>query len=463
MVYAISIVALVLIFTIATTTPINMGILAFAGAFIVGGWVSGIPAKDIIDAFPGSTFIIVGGITLLFAIAKANGTIDLVIDRSLRLVGGRRWAILWMMFLLSGLLMALGSVLAVGMLAPIAMPLAKRNKINPFLMGMVISHGALACAFSPINLYGAFVNGLMAETGVGSNPAVLFAIPFAFNLLIAIVLFAIYGRDLVRNPILRPEDAPEALETTTSGGYTPTSTVPATTPLNGGAGNKPGTSVLVDSEIGVSAAPVLQPTNQRADMTRYRFATLAGILFLIVGSIGFGIDVGVSAICVSAFLLLLSPKSNPKILDNVAWPAVVLVTGMLTYMAVLTQNGTLDFLGDAASALGSPLLTALILCYAVAVISAFGSSIGTLGIALPLAAPMLAMGEVGALGFVAALAFSATVVDVSPFSTNGVMVLAEAEVEDKGKFQRKMLTYCAIIVAVAPIVVWTLVVLPTSI
>lgn len=146
-----------------------------------------------------------------------------------------------------------------------------------------------------------------------------------------------------------------------------------------------------------------------------------------------------------------------------AWPAVVLVCGMLTYMAVMTQNGTLDFLGDAASALGSPLLTALILCYAVAIISAFGSSIGTLGIALPLAAPMLAMGEVGAVGFVAALAFSATVVDVSPFSTNGVMVLANAQVEDKARFQRKMLAYCGLIVLSAPMFVWALVVVPTSV
>jgi hypothetical protein len=446
MVYAISILALVAIFTIATTTPINMGLLAFAGAFIVGGWVSGIDAKDIIDAFPGSTFIIVGGITLLFAIAKANGTIDLVIDRSLRLVGGRRWAVLWMMFLLAGLLMALGSVLAVGMLAPIAMPLATKNKINPFLMGMVISHGALGCCFSPINLYGAFVNGMMKDFGIGYNPAVVFVIPFALNLLIALVLFVIFGRDLVRNPRL----APESLHLDDNGDH-PGTTGP--TPTRG-----TGTATIA------SRTTVADPVGRQAvPMTRYRFATLAGILFLVIGSVGFGIDVGVSAICVSAVLLLLSPKSNPKIIDNVAWPAVVLVTGMLTYMAVLDQNGTLDFLGDTASALGSPLLTALVLCYAVAVISAFGSSIGTLGIALPLAAPLLTMGEIGALGFVAALAFSATVVDVSPFSTNGVMVLAEAEVDDKTKFQRKMLAYCALVVAVAPLVVWGLVVVPTSV
>ncbi|KZE99031.1 hypothetical protein A2J02_12185 [Rhodococcus sp. EPR-147] len=131
-------------------------------------------------------------------------------------------------------------------------------------------------------------------------------------------------------------------------------------------------------------------------------------------------------------------------------------------MAVMTQNGTLGFLGDAASALGSPLLTALILCYAVAIISAFGSSIGTIGIALPLAAPMLAAGELGAIGFVAAIAFSATVVDVSPFSTNGVMVLAEARVDDKARFQRKMLGYCGLVVLLAPPTVWLLTVVGPS-
>ncbi|GCE43221.1 C4-dicarboxylate ABC transporter [Rhodococcus sp. USK10] len=455
MVYAISIVALIAIFTVATLTPINMGILAFAGAFVIGGWVSGIPVEDIIDAFPGSTFIIVGGITLLFAIAKTNGTIDLVIEASLRLVRGRRWAILWMMFLLSGLLMALGSVLAVGMLAPIAMPLAAKNRINPFLMGMVISHGALACAFSPINLYGAFINGLMDSTGVGANPLVLFALPFVLNLAIAIVLFLIYGLDLIGRRAPRPVE-----ETSDGGGFGGSSrrSSGGGAPAGGPSGN---TATLTDREVIEEA--LSHEGMKPVKMDRYRFATLAGIGFLVVGSVLFGIDVGVSSICISAVLLLMAPKSHPKVVDNVAWPAVVLVCGMLTYMAVMTQNGTLDFLGDAASALGSPLLTALILCYAVAIISAFGSSIGTLGIALPLAAPMLAMGEVGAVGFVAALAFSATVVDVSPFSTNGVMVLANAQVEDKARFQRKMLAYCGLIVLSAPMFVWALVVVPTSV
>ncbi|ANS31559.1 SLC13 family permease [Rhodococcus opacus] len=440
MVYAISILALVLIFTIATKVPINMGILAFAGAFLVGGWVSGIPIDDIVDAFPGDIFLIVAGITLLFAIAKANGTINIIVESALRLVHGRRWALVWMMFLLSGALMALGSPMAAGMLAPIAMRLAGKKKINPLLMGMAINHGALGCAFSPITIYGAFVNGLIKSAGYEANPMLLFIVPFALNTLFLAVLFAIYGRDLLHE---LPEDRDEI-----TGASAGAPTRPHPSP---GSGTASATAVLPDVDV-IGHTP----------FNRERVATLIGILLLAVGSVAFNVDVGVSSICISTVLLLMAPKKMPRIEDKVAWPAVVLVCGMLTYMTVLKQNGTLDFLGDAATHLGSPLAAALILLYAAAIISAVGSSIGTLGIALPLAAPMLAAGELGALGFIIALAFASTVVDVSPFATNGSIVVAEADVEDRQRFQRSVLAYCGLVVLLAPLVAWALIVVPTS-
>ena len=442
MVYAISILALVLIFTIATKVPINMGILAFAGAFLVGGWVSGIPIDDIVDAFPGDIFLIVAGITLLFAIAKANGTINIIVESALRLVHGRRWALVWMMFLLSGALMALGSPMAAGMLAPIAMRLAGKKKINPLLMGMAINHGALGCAFSPITIYGAFVNGLIKSAGYEANPMLLFIVPFALNTLFLAVLFAIYGRDLLHE---LPEDRDEI---TGAGASAGAPTRPHPSP---GSGTASATAVLPDVDV-IGHTP----------FNRERAATLIGILLLAVGSVAFNVDVGVSSICISTVLLLMAPKKMPRIEDKVAWPAVVLVCGMLTYMTVLKQNGTLDFLGDAATHLGSPLAAALILLYAAAIISAVGSSIGTLGIALPLAAPMLAAGELGALGFIIALAFASTVVDVSPFATNGSIVVAEADVEDRQRFQRNVLAYCGLVVLLAPLVAWALIVVPTS-
>ncbi|MBK1788916.1 SLC13 family permease [Prauserella cavernicola] len=426
MVHTLSILVLVAVFTVATVTPVNMGILAFVAAFLVGT-VSGVTLEDVLGFFPGDTFVLIVGITLLFGVAKVNGTIDLVVAASLRLVKGRRWAIVWLMFALAAVLMSLGSVLAVGMLAPIAMPIAARYRINPLLMGMMLSHGALSAAFSPITVYGAFSSELVANAGLDVSPLLMFAVPFVFNVVFAVALFLALGRDLLRGGDDRVElDDPGE--------------------PSGGAGAVVATRARTTPEV---------------EVTPMRLLTLAGMVVLLVLG-AFGIDVGVASFVVATALLLLAPNRHSTAGEQVAWPAVLLVCGMLSYMAVLEQNGTLDLLGDAAVALGSPVLAALLLCFAVAIVSAFGSSIGTLGIALPLAFPLLASGELGAAGFVVVLGFCSTVVDVSPFSTNGVIVLAQAQVPDKRRFQRQMLGYTGLVVAGAPLLSWAVAILPSS-
>lgn len=471
MLYTVSILALVTLFAIGTMTPINMGVLAFAAAFLVGGWLSGIPLDDIFGEFPGSIFTIIVGITLLFGIARVNGTVDLLVNGALKLVRGRRWAIVWLMFFLGAGLMTMGSVLAVGMLAPIAMPIAKRYKIDPLLMGMMISHGVLGAAFSPITVYGAFTNGWLESEGLPTNPLALYLIPLGLSFLLAVVVFCVRGRDLLRadGPVIdidditdtdlptiadRPAPQPRGgeLVTTAPGvGQSATAARPDTGPM-----------------VVTTGSPTPEPTGERLEeieatgFTPLRVLTLVGMIALLLGSAVFQIDVGVCSMVIAAILLVIAPNQHKPAVNNVTWSAVLLVCGMLTYMSVLKANGTLAFLGDAAASLNSPLLTALILCFAVAAVSAVGSSIGTLGIVLPLAAPLLMMGEVGLIGFVAAVSFSAVVVDVSPLSSNGVMVLANAQVADRDKFQRSLFKYTGYIVLVAPILAWVLVVLPTS-
>jgi hypothetical protein len=66
------------------------------------------------------------------------------------------------------------------------------------------------------------------------------------------------------------------------------------------------------------------------------------------------------------------------------------------------------------------------------------------------------------IGFIAAICFCTVVVDVSPFSANGAIVLANAEVDNRIAFQRKMLRYCLMIVVVAPVLAFFAVILPTS-
>ena len=53
----LSILGLCVMFVIATILPVNMGVLAFVGAFLVGTPVAGMATKDIIAGFPGGLFL----------------------------------------------------------------------------------------------------------------------------------------------------------------------------------------------------------------------------------------------------------------------------------------------------------------------------------------------------------------------------------------------------------------------
>src|SRR5256885_16317588 len=76
---------------------------------------------------------------------------------------------------------------------------------------------------------------------------------------------------------------------------------------------------------------------------------------------------------------------------------------------------------------------------------------------LSLAVPFLQGGsDVSAVGFIAAMAVSSTIVDVSPFSTNGALVLANAKGVDRDRFFRQLMVYGGLVTLVAPLLVWLL-------
>lgn len=82
--------------------------------------------------------------------------------------------------------------------------------------------------------------------------------------------------------------------------------------------------------------------------------------------------------------------------------------------------------------------------------SAFASSTALLTAFIPLAGPLLATSSLSASGTVAALAIAATVVDVSPFSTDGALVVANARDDDRQRVYKQLMFYAGGVVLVAP-------------
>lgn len=59
-----------------------------------------------------------------------------------------------------------------------------------------------------------------------------------------------------------------------------------------------------------------------------------------------------------------------------------------------------------------------------------------------------------------ALSVASTIVDVSPFSTNGALVLANAQGTDRDRFYKQILAYSGVVVAVGPLLAWLVFVVP---
>ncbi len=74
--------------------------------------------------------------------------------------------------------------------------------------------------------------------------------------------------------------------------------------------------------------------------------------------------------------------------------------------------------------------------------------------------PFLLQGHLGAAGVICALAISSTVVDVSPFSTNGALVVASAAPDERDALYKRFLIYSGLVVLFGPLLAWLLLVVP---
>jgi di/tricarboxylate transporter len=467
----ISILVLVVVFVIATTRSVNMGALAFAAAFGVGELVADLDADGIFAGFPGDLFVVLVGVTYLFAIARANGTTDWLVQASIRLVRGRVALIPWVMFAITGALTAIGAVspAAVAIVAPIALSFAVRHGISPLLMGVMVVHGAQAGGFSPISIYGTIVNGIVEREKLPGNEIALFLASLFTNLVIAAVVFVLFGGlklwrqgAVAMDGAAGPGAGPGAGTDTGTDGARSSEGAPGSPGTSTGASGGTGTGTGTDTATSPTAtALATRPETPGAlRLTPARIATLVALVALVVAVLGFDLDAGLTAITLAVLLSTAWPEDSRRAVGQIAWSTVLLICGVLTYVGVLQEMGTIKWAGEGVGGIGIPLLAAFLLCYIGAIVSAFASSVGIMGALIPLAVPFLAQGEIGAVGMVAALAVSATVVDVSPFSTNGALVLAAAPDVDRERFLRQLMVYGGIVVAVVPAVVWLVMVVP---
>ncbi|MGO2110806.1 MAG: SLC13 family permease [Pseudoclavibacter sp.] len=436
-------IVLVVVFVVGSITKLNFGAVGFAAALIVGTFFLGEDLPTILGGWPMSLLLLFLGVTYLFSVASANGTISWIIARSTRLVQGRRMAIPLGLMFSAALMCSVGVPTpgVVAVLAPIGIRLAMEARLPIFVAVVPMLIGGSVGTFSPIGVHGVIAASITDTAGVGVNPLLLYVVTLGGGALVAALFLLAYialGKLPLRSVIFG--SAGEHAVATTDGASGTTSRQPQSQP--GGTG---GTAIATATAT-KTATTALEPEPSRLVLG----STIGAFLLLILGSALFAIDLGMLALLLAMALHLLFPREESA--KKINWDLILLICGLTTYIGLLQRAGTIDRFGDFLTGLDSPIIGALLLCVSAGVISAFASSPATLASTIPLAMPLISEVGLPAVGLIAAVGLSATLVDATPFSALGGLTVAAAPRAAERSLFRRLLVWGLSLTIVAPIV-----------
>ncbi|MGQ0765402.1 MAG: SLC13 family permease [Gemmatimonadota bacterium] len=409
-------------FAIAGIRRVHLGVTMFAVACAAGVVLARMPVTDVVGGFPISIMILLAGVTYFFGIAQENDTVDRLLEAALGRVGHIAALLPFVFFALTAALSAMGSPIGSLVICALAMPVARKNGIDPILMGIAIGTGQSAGGFAPTSLFGIVTYGTAHQANIPLNPLVLFAVGVVTNVLLISVAFLMFGGSAL---LARRSPAGRA----------------------------------------AMAAQALIAREQRGPWQGNQVATVACMIGLVVAVIagalsGRNPDIGVLCFIFGAALALVDPKAGSAAVRRIDWSTVLLIGGVITFVGVLQEVGSVDLLGRAASAIGEPIVAALVLCAIGGLVSAFASTTGILAALIPLALPLVASGSLPGWALISALGLCSSVVDVSPYSTTGATVLATAHEDDRPRLRAGLMRWGMSMVVIGPLLLVGLLVVP---
>ncbi|WP_016694110.1 SLC13 family permease [Rhodococcus rhodochrous] len=432
-----SVVILLGSFIVASVWTINMGLLLLVGGTAIA-YFSGISLDVVADSFPSETFILIIGITYFFAVVESSKTMDFIVDGLLRLLRGSIALVPPLLFVLSAGATAIGAYppAVAALVIPVAMRLARDYEISRFLVTIMVVHGILAGNFGPLATPAVFTAKQLTEAGLEPITLQLFVSHVAINALVAVVAYFLFGgAKLVRAGRMSVKQPALA---TVGGG-----------PVSGSAGGSADIPDLPDSP----AAPNHGTGHGRPNT--YQIATLIALVTLLVASLGFGMDIGFSALALGLLLTLIFARKENTFVNTMPWGVMLMLAGVLIYIGVLTEIGTIAAINDSLSSIGSAAGAVLALSVLSGIISAFASSITVIGATLQLALPLVS-GDMSTLSVVGPVTVSTTIVDASPLGIIGALALATAEPEARPKLLRSMLLWAGAMLLIGPPLAWLL-------
>jgi di/tricarboxylate transporter len=375
----ISLAALVLTIVLSCTTTVNPGFLAVVLAWVIGVHIGVKPIglKGVLSGFPTDLFLTLVGVTLLFAQAQGNGTLDRVARAAVRGCRGNVGLIPLAFFGLALTIASIGAgnIAAAALVAPLAMSVAARAKISPFLMTVMVAHGSVAGALSPFAPTGLIASGLMTRLGLPGQEWRIYLGNLFANVSVAVIGYLLFGGWRLFGRTF--EDAPY--------------------------------ETVVQEPFGIRHAFTL---------------TLIGVL--IVAVVGFGVHVGMGALAIAIILTLSRLADERAAVKAMPWGVILMVCGVTVLTALLEKTGGIDRFTTLIARISSRHNVTGVIAFVTGIVSVYSS---TSGVVLPAFLPTVPglvqkLGSGDPLAIAQSILIGGHLVDVSPLSTIGALCIA---------------------------------------
>jgi len=396
----LSVCALALAVTVSCVSRLNVGVLSVALAWIVGVYFGGLPVNTVMSGFPSQLFLTLTGVTLLFAMAQANGTLERLTHHAVRICRGNRGVIPIMFFVLGATIASLGpgNIATGALVIPIAMATAARTKIPLFLMAIMAGNGANAGGLSPFAPTGIIVSGLMARNGLPGFEWRTYSYNLLAHATVAFCGYALFGGlKLFRDHRVLSATDPAAV---------------ATDPAEG-------------------------------PFERRHWVTLAVIAALILSVLVAQVNVGMGAFAGAVILVLTGSADDSEAIKRMPWRVIVMVCGVTVLISLLERVQGIDLLVSLVARIASPHTVTGVIAFITGVVSVYSS---TSGVVLPAFLPMVPgltaqLPGASAIAIASSMNVAGHLVDVSPLSTMGALCMAGAAAEESRPLFNKLLAW----------------------
>ncbi|MCD8081985.1 MAG: C4-dicarboxylate ABC transporter [Clostridiales bacterium] len=369
----ISLIFLIAAIVIGFIRNVNVGLVGILLAVILGYGSGSFTGKQILSGWSSSMFLTLAGITLVFSIVQANGSLELLIRKIVNKMGNMVVLVPIVYFAISWIISALGPGLipTAALVTVLAVPLAHETGFHPILLALIGVHAADAGRFTMLTVEGNLITELLLEQGFTDHIMTGICVSSTIlALLMSLIAYLWYKGYRVR--------------------------------------------------VGMGRAVEVEK------FTSKQIISLIGMLVMALLILVFKFETSLAAFSVGIVLILLGVGDQKKALSLMPWNTMFLVCGVGVLMNLVIELGGIDLLSDFLASIMSAQTAAALIGLTAGIMSLFSSTLGVvIPTLVPTVGPLISQvgGAVTTMELCAAIGFIASTSGISPMSTAGGLTL----------------------------------------